>query len=172
MSADHDEALERSLHRWKVGGVVVLLMLVLGFPIYRAADARSRSANSNARDAGMLETGEKLWADHCATCHGDKGEGVYAPALNSRQFLQETTPEKISGLVRVGIPGTLMQTWVDELGGPLTDEQIEAVTAYVVSWTPDAPDYPDWRTEFLGTPPPVPSPSPSPTASAGTASEG
>ncbi|MCJ7832203.1 MAG: cytochrome c [Actinobacteria bacterium] len=165
MSGDGDPALERSLHRWKTAGIVVFLLLVLGFPVYRAADARSRSDNSTARQATLLTSGKKIWADNCAACHGEQGEGLYAPALNSRQFLAETTPQKISGLVRVGIPGTLMQTWVDELGGPLTDEQIDAATALVVSWTHDAPDVPDWRTEFLGTPPPIPSPSPLPSPS-------
>jgi len=39
-----------------------------------------------------------------------------------------------------------MPTWWNELGGPLTDEQIAAIVAYVRSWEKTAPSRPDWRT--------------------------
>ena len=33
-----------------------------------------------------------------------------------------------------------MPAWRNEIGGPLTDEQIAAVVAYMRSWEPTAPD--------------------------------
>jgi mono/diheme cytochrome c family protein len=176
VSVSDDQGLERSLHRWRVAGVVVFLLLVIAFPLYRSAEAGGRADSTTVRRSKLLEIGKVVWTDSCALCHGDQGQGVDSPALNSREFQEAATAEQIIGLVKVGVPGTNMQSWSDELGGPITDEQIEAVAAFIKAWGPDAPDVPDWRTKFLGTPPPMPaqmththasgtaSPAPSPTA--------
>lgn len=156
MSTGDDPRLDQSLHRWQVAGVVVFLLLVAVFPLYRIAEAGGRADTTTVRRTTLVTVGEQVWADNCALCHGDNGEGVDSPALNSRQFQEVATNEQIVGLARVGIPGTNMQAWSDELGGPLTDEQISAVAAFIKSWKEGAPDVPDWRTKFLGTPPPMP----------------
>ncbi len=68
-----------------------------------------------------------------------------APALKSRQFLQSATDDQISVLVAVGVPGTQMGAFSIDFGGPLTSEQIKAVTTYLRSLEASAPDVPDWR---------------------------
>jgi cytochrome c oxidase cbb3-type subunit 3 len=82
---------------------------------------------------------------NCASCHGLNGQGVDAPALNSKEFLQSVDDKQIHYITAAGIPGTEMPTWWNELGGPLTDEQIAAIVAYVRSWEKSAPSRPDWR---------------------------
>jgi mono/diheme cytochrome c family protein len=74
------------------------------------------------------------------------GQGISAPALNSQQFLTSVTDAQMTNIIRGGIPGTAMPAWVADYGGPLTDQEISALVAYIRSWEPTAPSRPDWRT--------------------------
>ena len=38
-----------------------------------------------------------------------------------------------------------MPTWSIDMGGSLTDQQIEQIVTYMRSWEPTAPSVPDWR---------------------------
>ena len=38
-----------------------------------------------------------------------------------------------------------MRAFSQDFGGPLTSEQIKAVTTYLRSWEDEAPDNPNWR---------------------------
>jgi mono/diheme cytochrome c family protein len=156
MSYTEDPELRQSLHRWKVVGVISLFALVILFPLSRAVEASNRVEATSSMQSSAVSMGKEIYASNCAKCHGDQGQGVDSPALNSKQFLDVTTAEHIYRLASVGVPGTAMPAWSEDLGGPLTDEQLRAVGAYIMSWAPDAPDVPDWRTKFLGTPPPMP----------------
>ena len=159
--ADPDEpGLRRSLLRWETGGSLLFLLLVLAFPLYRAVEGIRRAEALAEREAALIASGRQLWAANCATCHGPTGEGLPGiPALRSREFLREATDAQIHHIVAAGIPGTAMSPWWNEVGGPLTDEQIRALVAHIRSWEGAAPSRPDWRS-----PTPAPSPSPSPTA--------
>jgi mono/diheme cytochrome c family protein len=172
-----DTALDGSLRRWKVAGVVLFLLLALALPLSQAVEAADRSARASSQRADLIALGKKVYSANCAKCHGDQGQGVDSPALNSRQFQEAATEDQIYHLATVGIPGAVMPAWSNAFGGPLTDEQIRAAAAFIKTWSEGAPDVPDWRTHFLGTPPPMPpmssmpgmsgsptpSPSPSPT---------
>jgi mono/diheme cytochrome c family protein len=155
---NRDERLERSLGRWLAAGVGVFFALMVTFPIYRAIEGPDRAEEAATYRGGQIWEGQKLWAANCTLCHGDQGQGVDAPALNSKQFLRAANEEQIVGIVSVGIPGTNMQSWSNEYGGPLTPEEIRAVAAFLASLEPAAPDRPDWR-NFTPSPTPVP-PSP------------
>jgi len=140
-----DPVLERSLRRWQWSGLFVVFLLLLAFPVYRGVEAGRRTESLAAREAALIDTGHDLWELNCAPCHGLEGQGVDAPALNSKEFFEGTTDEQIHHLTAAGIPGTEMPTWWNELGGPLTDEQIQALVAFIRSWEPSAPSRPDWR---------------------------
>lgn len=145
-SGRDDPALERSLRRWQWSGVFVVFLLLLAFPVYRGVEAGRRTESLAAREAALIDTGHDLWELNCASCHGLEGQGVDAPALNSKGFFFEgTTDEQIHHLIAAGIPGTEMPAWWNELGGPLTDEQIRGLVAFIRSWEPSAPNRPDWR---------------------------
>jgi mono/diheme cytochrome c family protein len=94
----------------------------------------------------MVSQGEHLFEIECAGCHGQEGRGGTAPALNSQQFLTAADDTQIASLITVGVPGSPMSAYSIDYGGPLTAEQIEAITAYLRSLEEDAPDDPDWRT--------------------------
>lgn len=143
--AGDEPSLARSTGRWQLAGIVVVVLLIVAFPLYKAVDATRRSTAEAERQVALVEMGKKIWSLSCAECHGIMGEGIDAPALNSQQFLSTAGDEQIHRLIAVGVPGTDMPAWWNEIGGPLTDEQIAAVVAYLRSWEPTAPDRPDWR---------------------------
>ena len=137
--------LERSTRRWQTVGVAVLLLLVLAFPIYRLTENARLDEELVSENAAQTVAGRQLYALNCAPCHGGQGQGVDAPALNSQEFLQSVSDEQMHGIIAGGIPGSEMPAWLDEYGGPLTDQQIAAVVAYIRSWQETAPSVPDWR---------------------------
>jgi len=143
-------ALQRSTRRWQTAGVAVFLLLVLAFPIYRLTENGRLDDALASEDSAQIVAGRQLYALNCAMCHGEQGQGVDAPALNSQEFLQSVSDEQIHGIVAGGIPGTPMPAWLDEYGGPLTDQQIAAVVAYIRSWEDTAPSVPNWRTPSGG----------------------
>jgi mono/diheme cytochrome c family protein len=136
--------LERSLGRWLVAGTVLGGLLVAAFPVYRAVESDRRDVALAERQAAEVAAGRGLWGANCASCHGEQGEGVDAPALNSEEFLAQATEQQIHHVTQAGIPGTEMAAWWNEFGGSLTDEQIRAIVAYIVSWRETAPSRPDW----------------------------
>jgi mono/diheme cytochrome c family protein len=140
-----DQAVQHGLFRWQVAGVIVFVVLVASFPLYKAVEGPRRDRALAARNAALVTTGRQLWALNCASCHGDNGQGVDAPALRSQQFLSSIVDEQMHRIVAAGITGTEMPAWSDEFGGPLTDDQIAAIVAYVRSWQKNAPSVPDWR---------------------------
>jgi len=141
-----EPGLAAKTFRWQLAGIVVATLLIVAFPLYRVVDAERRGSAETERQTALIGMGRELWSRNCAECHGVMGQGVDAPALNSEQFLSEASDLQMHRLTAVGVPGTDMPAWWNEIGGPFTDEQIEAVVAYMRSWEPDAPDRPDWRT--------------------------
>jgi mono/diheme cytochrome c family protein len=69
----------------------------------------------------------KLFAKHCAGCHGREGKFGPAPPLNDRLFLAIIPDDELLRVVREGRPGTPMPAFAREKGGPLTAKQVEAV---------------------------------------------
>lgn len=135
---------------------MLLLLFVVSFPLYQAVDRPRRAQALVDRRVALETAGRNLWALNCAECHGLSGQGVDAPALNAEEFLENVSDEQIRSITAVGIPGTEMPAWWNEIGGSLTDEQIVAVVAYVRSWEETAPSRPDWRTAGTGASPSAP----------------
>ncbi len=145
MAYDSDVALDRSTNRVMAIGAVLLFAMALVFPLYRWVEPSNREAAREANLDSLASTGENLWSFNCSACHGLNGEGGVGPALNSEQFLQAATNDQIAQIIAVGVPGTQMSAFSQDHAGPLTSEQIEALTIYVRSWESTAPDVPNWR---------------------------
>lgn len=143
-------ALSRSTRRWQTVGVAVLLLLVLAFPIYRLTENERLDDALASESAAQTVAGHQLYELNCAPCHGEQGEGVDAPALNSQEFLQSVSDEQTHGIIAGGIPGSAMPAWLDDYGGPLTHQQVAAIVAFIRSWEDTAPSVPDWRNPSKG----------------------
>jgi mono/diheme cytochrome c family protein len=147
---DDPVELRRSTRRWQVAGVWVFLVLVLSFPAYKLTEDNRLDESLRSQNRAQTTAGRQLWSLNCAECHGAMGQGVDAPALNSQEFLSSVSDQQVAGIIAGGIPGTEMPAWLADYGGPLTQQQIEALVAYIRSWQPSAPSVPDWRTPKSG----------------------
>ncbi|MBM4425376.1 MAG: c-type cytochrome [Chloroflexi bacterium] len=101
-------------------------------PIAPAPTAAVAAITPAAGVTGDPSAGAVVFAQNCAACHGERGEGRIGakltkswPALNPSAYVRET--------VEKGIDGTLMPAWLDENGGPLTKADIDNVSAFIVS---------------------------------------
>ncbi len=85
---------------------------------------------------GNAGSGERLFAEHCARCHGDRGEGPSAPALNNQEFLSAATNGYLRAVISLGRKGTKMPSWGRETGGNprLSPEERMDLAAHIRSW--------------------------------------
>ncbi|MBI3176651.1 MAG: c-type cytochrome, partial [Chloroflexi bacterium] len=94
-----------------------------------------------AADLRRAQTaGSELYAENCAACHGEGGEGNLGPVLNSRTLLKATADDTLFSLIRTGVPGTVMPAWGQTYGGPFTDQQAVQLVAFIRAWEATAPE--------------------------------
>lgn len=154
----HDEQLEDSTNLWLRWGLILIALALLAFPAYRLYEPSSREEAREQLLISLAEHGEHLFAVNCGACHGGDGLGGLGPALNSEQFLMTANDEQIGALIAVGVPGTEMSAYSLDFGGPLTLEQIDALTTYLRSLEEGAPDFPGWREPLENEPLSFPTP--------------
>lgn len=101
-----------------------------------------------------LAHGRNEFANACATCHGENGQGGFAPhpdpaidapwpapRLNNIAARYEdsailktmTLREFIIQTLMVGRPGTPMPAWSSAYGGAMNDQQIESIADYILA---------------------------------------
>ncbi|MFN0250042.1 MAG: c-type cytochrome [Kofleriaceae bacterium] len=78
-------------------------------------------------DPGALDRGLVVFTQRCASCHGDKGQGLIGPNLTDLRQVHGTTRMDLYATIAKGVPTTAMLAWGEQL--PQTD--ILAVTAFV-----------------------------------------
>lgn len=107
---------------WMLLGLFAVLVLAL-----------LAAAPTQAQDGGDPANGAQLYLANCQVCHGERGEGRAGATLSAiyggispDEFLRET--------IARGVEGTFMPAWSEANGGPLTDSQINDLTAYIESW--------------------------------------
>lgn len=113
---------------------IAALAVALGIEPTRMADA------STAVNKFNVQQGRLLYVANCTACHGTRGEGGVGPALNNKLLLANATDQVLAGFISVGRPNTLMPAWAQSNGGPLTDEDIRYVVAFLRAWEPTAPE--------------------------------
>jgi mono/diheme cytochrome c family protein len=94
-----------------------------------------------------LEVGRRLFSQNCASCHGDFGEGgpnptrpgdVIAP-ISSAEYLRTRDDFTLRSIIAQGQPNFGMSPFGSAYGGPLEDEGIDAIVAYMRSWEENPP---------------------------------
>lgn len=131
---------------------IVLTMVVMG---YVAVTEQSRmSSFATAYNARKIEAGAALFEAQCKTCHGPNGEGGIGPALNAMDLFNGqrmgeigwngTVEAYIRNAIAAGRPrfsaaigdrGQRMPTFGQAYGGPLRDDQVEMLVAFVMNWS-------------------------------------
>ena len=149
--------------RLKTLGVLLTTALAAFTMLYWFTDGIRRESVAVAQDEELLEFGEVIFSDDpsepaaagCAQCHGADGTGgdggedgnsPIGPNLHSPSLLEKLkiNPNYIrlavtyGGIVVSGNPSSQMPAWGAEVGGPLNDQQIEAVVALVTEWAEES----------------------------------
>jgi mono/diheme cytochrome c family protein len=107
----------RTRLHWPAGVAVVLVaLLTVGV--------------ASAHEGGDSEHGGRLFVENCAVCHGVDGQGRVGANLND--FPGIRVDAALVEAIRQGIPGTRMPAWGQESGGPLSEEDIEDLAAYIL----------------------------------------
>lgn len=136
---------------------MLVFALLLG-ACERSTDSRSVEtlAGSNVtrkQDPELLALGKQVYQSHCASCHGENGEGAVnwrqpgadgrypPPPLNGTGHEWHHSIAVLTQMITNGSPSGQgsMPAW----GGKLSDREIRAVIAWFQSWWPD-PVYAAW----------------------------
>lgn len=89
------------------------------------------------------EVGAQLFAKNCAACHGQYGQGGPIPgrtgdmitSISSSDFLKTRDDTTLRNIISLGQPDSGMTAF----GGSLSDDQIDALVAYMRSWETNPP---------------------------------
>jgi len=88
---------------------------------------RAQGAARSADQPGAALDAEALYLEHCAVCHGDKGEGGIGPDLRAGGFEYGRSREKIAESISQGRPGGM-----PGFASQLSADKIQALAAYVL----------------------------------------
>jgi mono/diheme cytochrome c family protein len=152
-----DEELEGGrLERTQFIGVILLVVLVIGLPVYWVLEPSRQAGAVNSFDKKMVGWGERLYATtaeggfNCAGCHGGKGGGGVAPYAVTEPTTGEvkavswTAPavntifyrfdeSEVEFILVYGRPFSPMSPWGVEGGGPMNAQQIETLIEFMKS---------------------------------------
>ena len=143
---------------------VILMTVLAGFiMLWWFTDLSRREGIATTQEEELLHFGEIIFSDDetepaaagCARCHGEDGtggpipndpDGRTAPSLRTASLAQKlrVNPEYVrlavsyGGVVVSGNVNSPMPAWSSEVGGPLNEQQIEAVVTLVEGWAEEA----------------------------------
>ena len=107
---------------------VVVVVAACALPLSLAAQASpSRPAARPAAKAVI--DGAKLFGEHCAACHGKKGEGTPMGRPLAAPLMNGESVEAITEILETGVVGTPMMSFSKKLPAA----QIEALAKYVAA---------------------------------------
>lgn len=98
-------------------------------------------------DAGTLASGAGLYKQNCATCHGQKGEGIAGPNLTDVYWLHGGGIREVFTTIKYGVSGKAMKAWNTDL----KPTEMQAVANFVLSLqgtdppNPKAPEGEPWK---------------------------
>lgn len=150
--------------RLKTLGVVLVTALAASIMLFWLTDGPRMAAVSTAQEEELAHFGELIFsvsdtepaAAGCAQCHGADGTGgepgaaVIGPSLHTRSLADKlrANPEYVrlavsyGGVVVSGNVNSQMPAWSHEVGGPLNEQQLEAVVSLVEGWAEEAASLP------------------------------
>jgi len=86
---------------------------------------------------GDPSAGAVVFQANCVMCHGDQGQGRFGVAL-AKAWPVTDPPTYIRQVASQGIDGSTMPAWSQANGGPLTDDEIADVAAFILTLEPAA----------------------------------
>ncbi|MDR9451050.1 MAG: c-type cytochrome [Acidimicrobiia bacterium] len=100
-----------------------------------------------AAEAPDLAAAQELYLQNCSSCHGDLGEGGTNPAragdiiapISTAEYLRTRDDQTLRAIIAQGQPNFGMSPFADSFGGPLNDEQVDAIVAFMRAWEANPP---------------------------------
>ena len=94
-----------------------------------------------------LEVGRELYQENCTPCHGEFGEGGLNPTrqgdiimpISSSDYLKTRDDFTLRSVVSQGQPNFGMSPFSTTNGGPLDDQEIDAIVAFMRAWEENPP---------------------------------
>lgn len=121
-------------------GLILTLIVLGGLSIYWFGETTRLAEASEQFADERVHRGREIYTEQCVACHGAQGEGGVGTALNNRGLLKNTLDAVFFSVIRSGVPSTEMPAWSVDFGGPLTDEDVKDVVAFIRAWEPTAPE--------------------------------
>lgn len=152
-----DEDLEgRRLERVLAWALLFAAVSAVALPLYWLREPTRQADAEHYFDKNSVSRGATLFANstsehydaatslQCANCHGSKGEGGTAPfTVNGKSVAWKAPPlntellrfseDEVRQIITYGRPGTPMQAWGVEGGGPKNQQAISDLIAYIHS---------------------------------------
>ncbi|MBI2705829.1 MAG: c-type cytochrome [Actinobacteria bacterium] len=147
-----DELETTKLDRTLLLGLAFLAVIGVTLPLYWLYEPARQEGAVQQMDATFVARGLKIYDEtaKCAECHGPKGVGGaketailndngdfvsqvkwQAPALNTVLYRYST--DEVKFILNYGRGNTPMPAWGAPGGGPLTEQQLDSVIAYIRS---------------------------------------
>ena len=100
-----------------------------------------------AARGNSTEVGKGLYDTNCSACHGLFGEGGPNPAkpnfiigpISTAEFLKTRDDYTLRAIISQGQPNLGMASFGSANGGPLSDEDIDLIIAYIRTWQANPP---------------------------------
>ncbi|MGH3442536.1 MAG: c-type cytochrome, partial [Nitriliruptorales bacterium] len=116
-------------------------LIVAGALAATAATAQT-PAGTEAPEDGIVQRGEALYSQHCATCHGAEGRGSVRAGIEVPP-VQDASPALVDFVIRTGrMPMPNIEAGSVRRRPVLDDEQRRALVAYFQTFAADAPHVP------------------------------
>jgi mono/diheme cytochrome c family protein len=100
-----------------------------------------------AAQGTSVEVGRELYSQNCTVCHGEFGEGGPNPSregdiifpISTAEYLKTRDDFTLRSIISQGQPNFGMSPFGSAFGGPLDEEQVDAIVAYMRTWEEDPP---------------------------------
>lgn len=137
-------------------GLISVLIAMVTMAVLGIQEQDRMATFEASQQAKAIQNGAVIYETACSECHGPDGRGVLgrAPALNTSNLFenrldeigyQGTLESYLTLTVAGGRPvkssgeySAVMPTWSQEYGGPLREDQVRDVVAFVMNWAPSA----------------------------------
>ena len=100
------------------------LVCLLGLALGQTAAAQTES-HAGQYEQADIEYGAQLFAQRCATCHGERGDLMPQANLRTGVFRNASSDRELSGVIANGVPGTAM------VATGYTGSELTALVAYL-----------------------------------------
>ena len=107
---------------------LVVLAIPLGLTPAMAQEDETQARNPLGRNAAAVKSGDELFHERCAVCHGQQAQGAMASNLQFARSVRRGSELALFKLIRTGIPGTEMPPQPD-----LPEERLWQLVSYLRS---------------------------------------